>query len=107
MWVWEYDDGYQEIYVYNAGVSAADVQKGKVAPIASLEFEHVPGKKGGTAYRYIFTAVVSTSTITKNELWIAFDANGEGDDDWGCSELVFKIEATDEKETKMYSSRIQ
>lgn len=99
--VWEVDDGYQELYIYNSGVTASSAQKGTVKPIAGMEFEHDPGKKNSSQITYVFTAVISPDAIAMKELWIAFDANGEGDDDWKCKNLVFNIETTTDSTAKM------
>ena len=99
--VWEVDDGYQEMYIYNKGVTASQAQMGAVKPIAGLEFEHGSGKKNTSAVTYVFTAVISPDAITQNELWIVFDAFGEGDDDWKCKDIVFKLDATTDAESEM------
>lgn len=102
----EIDDGYQEIYLYNAGVNAKDVQKGRASMIASVIVEHGAGKLNSNYQKYRLKAVVPPDSITKKELWIAFDAYGKHDDDWKVKDISVALCKVNEKTYSMYSSKI-
>lgn len=99
----ELNKGYQEIYIYNIGVKASDVQDEKAESLAGCEIEH-----GGTAFdanykRYVFTAIIDPNLITSESLIIAFDAHGKDDhDDWEYTNLEYCIERTPSLTCSMY-----
>ena len=101
----EEDDGYQEIYLYNAGVNSKDVQKGKAPMIASITMEHDAGKCNKNYQRYVLKGVISPDSITKKELWIAFDAYGRNDDNWKAKDINISLRKTNEKTYTLYSSK--
>ena len=102
----EKDDGYQEIYVYNAGVDKNKVQKGKDKPIASIELEHGVGKVNSTYQKYCLTAVISSADITSEKLWIAFDAWGNDEDTWFAKDITVTLTKTSKTAHTMYSEKV-
>lgn len=93
----ESDDGYQEVYLYQQGVSAKNVQGGIEKALADWEVAHTSGKKDGNYARYRLTAVVNREDISSlEELWIAFDARGNDADTWNYKNVSISIEASTE-----------
>lgn len=101
----EKDDGYQEIYVYNAGVDKNNVQKGIDKPIASIELEHGVGKVNSTYQKYCLTAVLSPDSFIGDKIWIAFDAWGNGEDTWYAKDITVTLSKTSKIEHTMYSEK--
>lgn len=101
----EVDDGYQEIYVYNAGVSAAQVQNGKAPIVAGTQIEHGVGKVNKNYEKYTLKAVISPYSITMNELWIAFDAWGNKEDTWYAKDITVSLNKTKGNTYTMYSTK--
>lgn len=102
----EVDDGYQEVYVYNAGVNKNRVQKGMDKPIASIELEHGVGEKNTTYAKYCLSAVISPESFTNDELWIAFDAWGKNEDTWKAKDITVTLTKTAKAQITMYATKI-
>ncbi len=102
MMIKEVDDGYQEIYIYNAGVDKYRVQKNLDKSIASCELEHGVGKKDTSYKKYRFSAVISPDSITADSLWIAFDAWGKNEDTWRAKDISITLKETTAKTHTMY-----
>lgn len=101
----EIDDGYQEVYIYNAGVSPSQVQSGKAPIIACAQIEHGVNTTNKQYEKYILKGVISTDSITKNELWIAFDAWGNKEDTWYAKDIKISLNKTKEKTYSMYPTK--
>lgn len=101
----EKDDGYQEIYVYNAGVDKNNVQKGIDKPIASIELEHGVGKVNSSYEKYCLTAVISPDSIIGDKIWIAFDAWGKKEDTWYAKDITVTLSKTSKTAHTMYSGK--
>ena len=102
----EKDDGYQEIYVYNAGVDKNLAQKGKGKPIASVEVEHGVGKVNKNYQKYRLTAVIAPESITGEKIWIAFDAWGKDEDTWYAKDISITLSKTSKTACTMYSEKV-
>ncbi len=102
----EVDDGYQEIYLYNAGVNAKTVQAGQGKPIAQIEIEHGVGIVNNNYSKYCLTAVISPDLITEDELWIAFDSWGDGDDTWYAKDISITLSSTEKNVKSMYAVKV-
>lgn len=99
----EADDGYQEIYIFNASTTAKQAQNKKVSPLASIACEHGVGKKVSSYNRYIFTASIDPEKITsEKKLVIVLDAYGDSEDTWYCNNLETYISSTTEDTYAMY-----
>ena len=101
--MWEVDDGYQEIYFYNKGVTSSDIKdesntnnllnRGILLAYKS-DIEHGPGKKLTAKTNYRAECVVRADKITGNEIWILFDANGNEDDTWCIQNISVTVAQT-------------
>lgn len=101
----EQDDGYQEIYVYNAGVDKNAVQRGQGKAIASIEVEHGVGKVNKNYQKYRLTAVVSRGSINGDRMWIAFDSWGRDEDTWYAKDITVTLSKTSKAAHAMYAEK--
>ncbi len=88
--IWEIDDGYQHIYLYNGFSSNAKELYKKEG------IEHGGVGKDGTKKLYTFTGITInvSDLIGSNEIYVRYDASGRLDDDWGNSDLSVEMSTT-------------
>ena len=90
--VWEKDDGYQKIYIYNK------LNNGIL--LYETEIEHGRNKTDTTPKTYSFEFTINLSDLTSdNGFYIMYSARGFASDDWLNSNLKVNIIAT---QTKAY-----
>jgi hypothetical protein len=86
----EIDDGYQHIFIYNSPNKSDDYL------IASLRFEHSPGKKDGNWWVHKESELkfegLPLNKFMNNEFIIRYDASGDWwTDDWENKDLKIKL----------------
>lgn len=80
----EVDDGYQELYIYD-GLNSNATQLAD-----HIEFEHGPGKKDTTWYRYTFYTEILPNQIIGNKIYLRFGAHGTLGDKWQYKNITIR-----------------
>ena len=74
MEVYEIQDGYQYIFIYENEKSNSRLCGGR--------FEHFSGSKSPNIIEYTFYCELQLAAIKENDVYIRYNASGKGDDDW-------------------------
>ncbi|MBO5304814.1 MAG: InlB B-repeat-containing protein, partial [Clostridia bacterium] len=103
----EEDDGYQELALYNnkatvSNSTSLDAAGAKAnGMLGWWQFEHGSGELDTGTYWHeatndgeLFTVTVSGAEC-KNYMYVRYDANGKGDDDWVKTNLKYEITVTE------------
>lgn len=101
--IWEKDDGYQQIFLYNPGVSPSLANESEQY-IAGTEIEHNTGTADATPRKYIVKAVLNPEVFESDKLWIAFDSYGNDNDTWYFKDVTVTLSATDSPVKAMYAT---
>ncbi len=88
--IWEKDDGYQKIYIYNK------LNNGIL--LYETEIEHGRNKTDTTPKTYSFEFTINLSDLTSdNGFYIMYSARGFASDDWQNNNLKVTITSSQEK----------
>ena len=80
----EYNDGYQEVYVYDRGSETKLWEK--------TDIDHDPTKCEPIMYAHTFSFTVSIDALTGQGLKMVYGANGKDDDTWQLGETTISFE---------------
>jgi hypothetical protein len=97
MWIWEFDDGYQRIFIYNS--------KNDTKPLVSGEIDHCGSNVGNPIY-YTFYFELKIEEIENNNFVIRYGARGAWNNNWGNSELHICAGASKERRKTDYMWQI-